>query len=859
MNTNQSSEMELLATLISDANTLLLSPNEVTERLNSLASKLFAGRLLVQIEQHDQAYRWGALDEPAPRQVLRKGLLSSEVRFEVVGDRYPETDQEQEVLASFTDLAKALWGSDVRPMGGPAWKQESVQAKLAPSVERLRGASTGSSAVALLFGDLDHFKNLNDQAGHERGDDAIRLVNRELHELCLRHGGLTFHPSGDEFYLILPDKGLLPMMEALFELRKRINGHQFKDSNGNGHTVDLTLGLKFLDGRINARSLKAGFIDAEDATKIVVRDAAHVPTNSEQSVAQDKTNQAKDKRRGKLSIFGASEAVSTPIDPDEFAKMAALMVRRNALTKAAVFRDPRLGMIQSAAHNFTSNAQTSLDEYLEEALGWLDIDVSPSCTVESILLETAPKEIPCIALAMAVASGILQTRRKANPDVALDLRIRYSHDGGQASVLEAGSRIWGSDIPDSHSASEVEIETPDAKRKASVLIGVQVGFQEHLRLEGGNQLPNELFTQVVVVDDRPNSGGGLPDFWQAALAQVCKAASTDASLVHVFAWGRTSAKSETVLRLLGERAWSEDEIAYLADVSSQKVRELRPQLEVNTQTVSDAKSVVHALYNISPVAVSDPDLGVPARLYEADSLKREMLKLQSLQATDGLRCKSAAQAYPIIIDTLRKAQTRVSSDDAHQPLRELVAFKLVLETPSQFPVPAYLRSQDADMQRYANNVLLDEGGSIRKGLESNGQLNAFKKELLACYAPGEVVRSTRRACLVVPHIPSESGNASPQGLVTVWASPRLNETSQRIVDCVFVWRTVEAFIGLPYSLYGSIQLAQSLLLQVDKDFSDSASTPLRLGELTYIALSLHMRSDGVHRRIAKRIVDESSE
>jgi hypothetical protein len=84
-------------------------------------------------------------------------------------------------------------------------------------------------------------------------------------------------------------------------------------------------------------------------------------------------------------------------------------------------------------------------------------------------------------------------------------------------------------------------------------------------------------------------------------------------------------------------------------------------------------------------------------------------------------------------------------------------------------------------------------------------------------------------------------------------------SGEKIVDWVFVWRTVEAFIGLPYSLYGSITLAQSLLAQINDEQPHAEPTPFRLGELSYIALSLHMRSDGVHRRIAKRIVDESSE
>jgi|GEM_PF-2531391 len=841
METELTQEIELLERLITDASALLLSPREVTERLNAIASKLFAKRLLVEIVQHGQRYRWGALDDAAPITILRKGSLSSTVDFEVRGDKHAMTGPEQRFLPKFLELAKALWGNDIRSMGGPNWKPEAVQSKLAPSAERLRGESNSTAAVAVLFGDLDNFKNLNDQAGHERGDEAIQLVNRELHDLCLRHGGLPFHPSGDEFYLILPDRGLLPMMQALFGLKKRIEAQPFKDDKGREHKVGLTLGLKFLYGSLSVENLKRALIEAEAATKYAQKSK-------------------KIKRRGKLSISGTSNAAATSIDSEEFSKLAALMARRNALTAPAVFRDPRLGMIQSAVRSFRHSPTQTFEEHLHSVLYWLDIEPAASCTVESLLLDTAPKAVPMIAVAVAVASGILQARIDEGSVKPVDLRIRFSKDGSRASVIEGGKLVVGDQLSsDVASVREVEIDVPNSGRKPCVLVGVQVGLQDQLKLAGGSALPSELFTQLVVVDDRPNSGGGLPDFWQAALAQVCSVASLGPDPVHVFAWGKTSCDSETVLRLRSPADWPDDEIAYLADVASKKVRDLQPQLRSNTQLVVDAASVVNALYAIAPVVHPASNPKLPAEFTDTDSPQRAMLQVQPLQATDGLRCRTAAQAYPIIIDTLRKSQTRPSSDDAHQPLRELVAFKLTLETPSLFTVPTYLRNQEGDMDRYADSVLLSESGRIRKGLDSKKQVRAFKKELLACFASGEVPRSTRRACLVVPHVPKSDGNPSPEGLVSVWASPRMNDSAERTVDWVFVWRTVEAFIGLPYSLYGSIKLAQSLLSQLNEDLPTGTSTPFRLGELTYIALSLHMRSDGVHRRIAKRIVDESSE
>ena len=446
METEQNHEMKELDTLISEASTLLLSPHEVTLRLNKLAAGLFAERLLVEITYHAQTYQWGCLDAAGPKTVLRKGTLSTAVSFEVRGDHYPVTEHDQSFLTKFAELARALWGNDIRSMGGPNWKPESVQAKLARSVARLRDPLEDNPSLAILYGDLDRFKNLNDQAGHERGNDAIRLVNRELHDLCLRHGGLPFHPSGDEYYLILPNKGLLPMMEALFELRRRIKEHQFEDQSGRGHNVDLTLGLKFFQGPVTVELMEAALVDAEEATKAPAEESAGEGAElSEDSPANlAKVQPKKDKRRGKLSIFGTSDVVATAISSEEFAQLAAVMVRRNALTAAAAFHDPRLGMVQSAVGRYyREDAKQGLDKYLEGVQAWLDVAVTEQSTVESLLKETAPKAIPRIGLAAAIAGGVLQAHREHSPDAAINIRIRFSTDGTQASVVNADQTVWG--------------------------------------------------------------------------------------------------------------------------------------------------------------------------------------------------------------------------------------------------------------------------------------------------------------------------------------------------------------------------------------------------------------------------------
>ncbi len=70
--------------------------------------------------------------------------------------------------------------------------------------QAIRHASRYSSMLALLFIDLDHFKNINDSLGHQAGDELLRIVSERL-QGSVQQGDTVARLGGDEFVVLLED------------------------------------------------------------------------------------------------------------------------------------------------------------------------------------------------------------------------------------------------------------------------------------------------------------------------------------------------------------------------------------------------------------------------------------------------------------------------------------------------------------------------------------------------------------------------------------------------------------------------------------------------------------------------------
>lgn len=72
--------------------------------------------------------------------------------------------------------------------------------------DRLKQVMAASSRsgmfCALLFMDMDNFKNLNDTLGHDKGDAVLKQIGQRL-TLCVREGDTVARLGGDEFVIVL--------------------------------------------------------------------------------------------------------------------------------------------------------------------------------------------------------------------------------------------------------------------------------------------------------------------------------------------------------------------------------------------------------------------------------------------------------------------------------------------------------------------------------------------------------------------------------------------------------------------------------------------------------------------------------
>jgi diguanylate cyclase (GGDEF)-like protein len=94
-------------------------------------------------------------------------------------------------------------------------------------------------SAALLFMDLDRFKNLNDTLGHQLGDEALKEAARRLSS-CIRESDVSARLGGDEFVLLVEE---FAGPTVLMEIAERILAAIYQPLSIGGHEINLSVSI----------------------------------------------------------------------------------------------------------------------------------------------------------------------------------------------------------------------------------------------------------------------------------------------------------------------------------------------------------------------------------------------------------------------------------------------------------------------------------------------------------------------------------------------------------------------------------------------------------------------------------------
>jgi diguanylate cyclase (GGDEF)-like protein len=92
------------------------------------------------------------------------------------------------------------------------------------SEELAQQAAINHLPVAVVVGDIDHFKVVNDTRGHAEGDEVLKAVAAQLRD-TLRAFDLVYRVGGEEFLVLLPGADEARAVDLAEELRHAIEEH----------------------------------------------------------------------------------------------------------------------------------------------------------------------------------------------------------------------------------------------------------------------------------------------------------------------------------------------------------------------------------------------------------------------------------------------------------------------------------------------------------------------------------------------------------------------------------------------------------------------------------------------------------
>jgi hypothetical protein len=636
------------------------------------------------------------------------------------------------------------------------------------------------------------------------------------------------------------------MLNMSWGFMRQVDQHEF---NVGSIALGMKVGIAFGDARLGSTTYAALELKAQAAT---------VGTSGK-------------KFRGKARLAGQNPAGVPPAD--NYHRDVALALVKSNLSHSWALRNPWLALISDYTYQQLSSSavpEASISTSVHDIVNWIGPEVDNTVITAAYAgpVPLVEAKLSNLDIALAVTHGVSRCALASMAGSWASRSLEFRQDDGMASGLlrlnPEGIELfsWGETKLE---GTEVMPFGRFARLSGASRLQTLHSTRQALLVRVGHQplpFPTDVFDEVIVVDDRPSRGGGLPDFWEATIARVVGRTEANPNIRAVFVFGNQSDAKETVRKLGSIDTWTSeaDQMSYKTGMTNNAIVESARRLKGGVFFPQEERTLFSSLTKIlaEPWILSSPDVAASAMRPQRFLNRQLQLDRLSLGQEDGCRVNTIAEAYPVVLEIARHTREQdIIRDQAGQQLRELMDFKVHLLQPARDMVPSFYSGDQRSLNDYFDREFLSDAGLFSSRLKANGQLEAVLEHVAAAIRNPDDSFSTRRAILVIPHEVTTGQELAPLGLVSVRIVPRF-VALRPVIHFSYTWRTVEALVGFPYSLFGSVRFAQHLTDRIKAVLPPDLQRSLEMGTVSYIAHSLHFFLDDYAQNIARRTVDDAT-
>ena len=226
-----------------------INPMESLRRLECLTTELYkfsGGQLDEYLEAVNQRlhetsdlFDTDTSEMPSTAELLAYAMeqlaelsLQSQTPTQAAEGQSPAPSETQDLRAKVYELEKRTCVDALTE----AYNREYFNGRLA---QRLRQVPEKPITIALLFGDIDKFKRINDTYGHLVGDEVLKAVSQAIRD-CVRNNDVVARYGGEEFVVLIDYSNPDVLLKVADRIRNKVANLKIRSGE---HEIPVTISL----------------------------------------------------------------------------------------------------------------------------------------------------------------------------------------------------------------------------------------------------------------------------------------------------------------------------------------------------------------------------------------------------------------------------------------------------------------------------------------------------------------------------------------------------------------------------------------------------------------------------------------